>query len=261
MSGPHRGTRALIIGGSQGLGLAVARQLIEDGCRQIVISGRDAEKGERTARQLRADGAEASFARVDMGDAGSIRELVDTSASRMGGINVLVNAAADSSRGDVFDTDPRDWDRIMDINAKGPFFALQRVAQLARDGSYSATVVNILSMVIYCGQSYLAAYSASKAALANVTRNAAQSLRHHGIRVNGVACGWMNTPGEDAVQRKWHGAADGWLEKAAAAQPFGQLVEPADVAELVSYMAGPRSGVMTGSIVDFDQNVAGAYPE
>jgi NAD(P)-dependent dehydrogenase (short-subunit alcohol dehydrogenase family) len=261
MSAPHRQSCALVTGGSQGLGLAVARQLTADGCRQIVIAGRDVDKGQQTARQMQADGVDAFFIAVDMGDAGSVRELVDQATQRMGRINVLVNAAADSSRGDVFDTDPQDWDRLMSINLKGPFFAIQRVAQLARAGGHPASVVNILSMVIYCGQSFLAAYSASKAGLANVTRNAAQSLRQHQIRVNGVACGWMNTPGEDAVQRKWHGAGEDWLEKAAAAQPFGKLVEPADVAGLVSYLTGPHSGVMTGSIIDFDQNVAGAYPE
>ena len=80
-------------------------------------------------------------------------------------------------------------------------------------------------MVVHCGQSFLAPYSASKAALANVTKNAAQALRRHRIRVNGINCGWMDTPGEDATQRKYHGAGDDWLAKAEAAQPFGHPCE------------------------------------
>ena len=71
----------------------------------------------------------------------------------------------------------------------------------------------------------------------------------------------MGTPGEDATQRKWHGAGDDWLARAEAAQPFGMLVKPAHVAGLVAYLLGPSSGVMTGALVDFDQNVTGAYPE
>ena len=102
-------------------------------------------------------------------------------------------------------------------------------------------------MVVHCGQSFLAPYSASKAALANVTKNSAQALRRHRIRVNGINCGWMDTPGEDAIQRKYHGAGDDWLEKAEAAQPFGTLVKPAQVARLAAYMLGPASGVMTGA--------------
>ena len=144
---------------------------------------------------------------------------------------------------------------------RSPFFAIQRVAQGAIERSFTASVVNILSMASHCGQSFLAPYSASKAALANVTKNAAQALRSHRIWVNGINCGWMDTPGEDAVQRRFHDAGDDWLERAEAAQPFGMLVKPVHVAGLASHMLGPDSGVMTGSVVDFDQYVAGAYPE
>ena len=79
--------------------------------------------------------------------------------------------------------------------------------------------------------------------------------------MNGINCGWMDTPGEDVVQRRFHDAGDDWLERAEAVQPFGMLVKPEHVAGLASYMLGPGSGVMTGSIVDFDQHVAGSYPE
>ena len=71
----------------------------------------------------------------------------------------------------------------------------------------------------------------------------------------------MDTEGEDIVQKKWHGASDDWLAKAEAGQPMGQLVKPAQLARLISYMASPQSGVMTGSLVDYDQSIAGASPE
>ena len=71
----------------------------------------------------------------------------------------------------------------------------------------------------------------------------------------------MDTPGEDATQRRWHGAGDDWLAKAEAAQPFGQLVKPDEVAGLAAYLLAPEAGVMTGAVIDYDQNVAGAYPE
>jgi len=71
----------------------------------------------------------------------------------------------------------------------------------------------------------------------------------------------MDTPGEDATQKRFHGASDNWLAEAEARQPFGQLVKPTEVAPLVAYLLSPRSGVMTGALIDCDQNVAGAYPE
>lgn len=252
----HRDTAALILGGTQGLGLAIAGRLAAEGCTRIVLTGRDAAKGQAAARSL---GATFLPADLESGDMGAV---VDAAAAALGApLSALCVAGALTDRGSILDTGPALWDRIMAANTRAPFFALQRFAQVAIDTGTPASAVMILSMVTHCGQSFLAPYSASKAALANVVKNSANALRRQRIRVNGINCGWMDTPGEDAVQRKYHGAADGWLEAAEARQPFGMLVKPAHVAGLAAYMLGPESGVMTGSIVDFDQNVAGAYPE
>lgn len=256
MTGSHEGTVAVVTGGTQGLGLAIAEELAREGCTRLLLAGRDRAKGEAAAARLGA-----AFAAVEMGDARAAAGLIDHAAERWGRVTALVNAAAATDRASILDATEADWDRHMAVNAKGPFFALQRLAQRAVEGGHPAACVNILSMVVHCGQSFLAPYSASKAALANVTRNAAQALRRHRIRVNAINCGWMDTPGEDAVQRRHHGATDGWLERAEAAAPMGMLVKPAHVAGLASYLLSERSGVMTGSLIDFDQTVAGAYPE
>ncbi|WP_439562833.1 SDR family oxidoreductase [Roseinatronobacter sp.] len=252
----HETTHALILGGTQGLGLAIAHKLKAEGCTKLVITGRDSAKGQAVAA-----GLGASFMEADLGNTEATVATVDRAADHLGRVDALVVAGALTDRGTVLDTSPELWDRMMTANVRTPFFALQRVAQHAIAAGHGASVVNILSMVVHCGQSFLAPYSASKATLANVTRNAAQALRHHHIRVNGINCGWMDTPGEDAVQRRHHGAGDDWLARAEAAQPFGMLVKPAHVAGLASYMLGSSSGVMTGALVDFDQNVAGAYAE
>jgi NAD(P)-dependent dehydrogenase (short-subunit alcohol dehydrogenase family) len=258
---PHIDTVAVVTGGTQGLGRAVAEALIAEGCTRIAIAGRRIAEGEAAARDLSGQGAEVRFLQVDMADSDAAGHLIDRAAETFGRVTALVNAAAATDRGSILDTRPDVFDRLMAVNARGPFFALQRLAQRAVEGGHPAACVNILSMVVHCGQSFLSPYAASKAALANITRNAAQALRHNSVRVNGINCGWMDTPGEDAVQRRYHGAADGWLQAAEARQPMGTLVKPAHVAGLVTYLLGPRSGVMTGALVDFDQNVAGAYPE
>ena len=257
----HASTVAVITGGGQGLGLAIAERLVAEGCRKLVISGRNVTKGEAAAEGLRASGADVRFLPADMKDAGEAAELVERALMRFGPVNALVNAAASTARGSILDTTPEGWDELMDTNAKGPFFALQRFAQAAVAAGHPASCVNIVTMSSHCGQSFLAGYAASKAALANITKNSANALRAHRIRVNGVNVGWMDTPGEDAIQRGFHGAGDGWLEAAEAKQPFGMLVKPAHVAGLVSYLLSPESGVMTGAMVDFDQNVNGAYGE
>jgi NAD(P)-dependent dehydrogenase (short-subunit alcohol dehydrogenase family) len=257
----HSDTVAVIAGGTQGLGLAIAERLVAEGCTQLAIAGRRDPEGEKAADCLRERGAEVLFVRADMGRVEDAVGLVDRAAERFGRLTALVNAAATTERGSILDCSPADFDRHIAVNTRGPFFALQRFAQLALAAEHPACAVNILSMVVHCGQSYLAPYSASKAALANITKNAAQTLRGHRIRVNGINCGWMDTPGEDMTQRRFHGATDGWLEAAESRQPMGMLVKPAHVAGLASYLLSGESGVMTGALVDFDQNVAGAYPE
>ncbi|MES2845439.1 MAG: SDR family oxidoreductase [Pseudomonadota bacterium] len=257
----HSQTVAVITGGSQGLGLAIAERLISEGCTRLVIAGRGVTKGENAAAHLRKSGADVQFLPADMGKVEDAVGLIDRTVARFGMVNALVNAAASTDRGSILDTTPDAWDAHIAVNARGPFFALQRFAQCAIAAGHPASAVNILSMVIHCGQSVLAPYSASKAALANVTKNAAQALRGNQIRVNGINCGWMDTPGEDAIQRQYHGGGDDWLALAESRQPMGMLVKPVHVAGLASYMLSADSGVMTGALVDFDQNVTGAYGE
>ncbi len=254
--GRHDDTVAVVTGGTQGLGRAVAERLIAEGCTRVVISARDVAKGEAVAAEIGAH-----FVPVEMGDVAAAQGLIDGAAEKFGRVTALVNAAAVTDRASILDCTPAEWDRQMAANARGPFFAIQRLAQLAVAAGHPASVVNILSMVTHCGQSFLAPYSASKAALLNVTKNSANALAQHRIRVNGINVGWMDTPAEDAIQRKWHGAGDDWLEKAEAAKPFGSLVKPVSVAGLVSYLLSSDAGVMTGAIIDFDQHVSGATPE
>lgn len=254
--GMHTDTAALIIGGTQGLGLAVAERLRAEGCTRIVISGRNVARGEAAAEAVGAH-----FLASDLADTDSVVRLVDTAAQQMGRVSALVNAGALTHRGSILDTTPEFFDLMFATNTRSPFFAIQRVAQMAIAAEHPASIVNILSMSAHVGQSFLAPYSASKGALGVITKNAANALRKHRIRVNGINIGWMDTPGEDAIQREFHGARDGWLEKAEAAQPMGMLVKPRHVAALVSYMLSDEAGVMTGSLVDFDQNVAGVVGE
>lgn len=257
----HSQTAALITGGTQGLGLAIAERLAAEGCRRIALAGRGADRGAAAVSALRAQGVDARFLPADLGQVDQAIGVVEAAAAQFGRLTALVNSAAATDRGSILDTTPERFDQIFAVNTRGAFFALQRFAQLAIAGNHAAQAVNILSMVVHGGQTFLAPYSASKAALANITKNAAHTLRHHRIRVNGINVGWMDTPGEDMIQRKYHGAGDDWLAQAEAKQPLGMLVKPGHVAELASFMLSDASGVMTGSLVDFDQTIAGTYPE
>ena len=251
----HKDTRALVTGGAQGLGLAIARELIAQGCTHLTLADINPD-GAATAQSLGAH-----FIQTDMGDAEDAMKMVDEAAAKMGRVTALVNAAGDTRRGTILDTTPDRWDEIQSTNAKGPFFALQRFAQLAIANDHPASAVNILSIVVHGGTSVLAPYGASKAALLYTTKNAANTLAKHRIRINGINVGWMDTPGEDHRQRASHNRPKGWLKDAEANLPFGKLVKPEDVARQTAFLLGEGSGVVTGSIIDFDQQVVGAYPD
>jgi NAD(P)-dependent dehydrogenase (short-subunit alcohol dehydrogenase family) len=121
------------------------------------------------------------------------------------------------------------------------------------------TIVNIITMSAHGGQPHLAPYVAAKAGLIGLTRNAAHAHRFDRIRINGVNIGWTDTEGEDEIQRRFHGATDGWRERAGRELPMGKLGQPDEIADFVVFLLSDRSGVVTGSVIDWDQNVVGGH--
>ncbi len=253
------GKVAIVTGGSQGLGEAIAREFAERGARGLLLTGRNAARGEAVAESLRTAGCDARFHQVDLADLDAVRGVVPAAERAFGHLDILVNAAGDTDRGTIFDTSPALYERIMAVNLRAPFFLIQDAADLMRRQDIPGAVVNIQSMSAHGGQPFLSAYSVSKAALAALTKNAAYGLLKHRIRVNGLNIGWMATPGEDAIMKLRHDAKDGWLEQANASQPFGRLIDPREVAKAVAYLASAESGLMTGSNIDFDQTILGAH--
>jgi NAD(P)-dependent dehydrogenase (short-subunit alcohol dehydrogenase family) len=257
----NRTTTTIITGGAQGVGFAIAERLAREGAPGIVLSGRNLDKGEKAATRIQSRGTDCIFVKADVSIPEDCFKLVDTALERFGTVNGLVNAAALPDRGTLLDTSLELWNRHFETNVRGPFLIMQGLVKHLVETGKPGSIVNTISMVAHCGQSYLTAYSASKGALATLTKNVANAYAAKRIRCNGILTGWMDTPGESVTQKKFHGASEDWLAKAEAAQPMGQLVKPDQVAGLAAYMLSPESGVMTGALVDYDQNVAGAYPE
>ena len=253
------GKVAVVTGGTQGLGEAIARLFAARGAAGLVICGRQSDKGEAVAADLTAQGCRTVFVRADLARVDDARAVVAAAERAFGRVDALVNAAGITDRGTIFDTSPELFDRMVAVNLRAPFFLMQEAAKLMRRERVEGAMVNILSMSAHGGQPFLTPYSMSKGALATLTKNAAFSLMPWRIRVNALNIGWMNTPGEDRIMRTVHGATDGWLEKAAAEQPFGRLIEPDEVARACAFLCSAESGLMTGAVIDFDQSVAGCY--
>ncbi len=253
-----QGRIAVITGGTQGLGEAVARLFASRGAAGLVICGRDAGRGEKVAAELTASGCRTVFVQADLARVEDCRRVIRRADEEFGTLHALVNAAALTDRGTILDTSPELFDRMFAVNVRAPFFLIQDAAKLMRRQRVAGSIVNIQSISAHGGQSFITAYCASKGALAILTKNAAFSLMPDHIRVNGLNIGWMDSPGEHRIQAAFHGAKPDWLAEAEAKQPFGRLVKPDEVARTVAFLASDESGLMTGSVIDFDQQVIGA---
>jgi NAD(P)-dependent dehydrogenase (short-subunit alcohol dehydrogenase family) len=256
------GKIAVVTGGTQGLGAEVARLFAERGAAGLVICGRSIAKGEAKAKTIsEAYGAKVHFVAADLEKVEDCRKVISAARETFGRLDALVNVAAITDRGTILDTDPQLFDRMFAINTRAPFFLMQEAIRLMLETKTEGTIVNISSMSAMAGQPFIAAYCASKGALDTLTRNTAFALLKNRIRVNALNIGWMASDGEDRIQREFHGAPEDWLAAAAAKQPFGRLVDPAEVARACAYLSSEESGLMTGATINFDQSIWGAYED
>lgn len=249
---------AIITGAAQGVGEAIARRLAADGISRLLLIDRQESLLRQVAADLNKDGVEAQAISLDLTDADTLRDVVGSAAKAAGEVYVLVNAAGTTARGGLDDIDPETFNSIFAINVRAPLFMMQTVAPFMPRGG---TVVNICSMLAYGGPPFLLAYSSSKAALAALTKGAANSVKWDGVRVFGINLGWTWTPAEQIVQTQLHGLPENWREEIGAKQPFGRLLMPEDPAALTSFLVSPEASMMTGAIIDLDQHVAGTVDD
>ena len=248
---------AIVTGGSQGIGYAITAEMINSGLGKAVIASRDQDKGEKAAQALTELGAEVVFVAADLGEPDGPGRVADVAESRFGSIHALVNGAAVTDRDSVYEPDLELFDRVMAVNVRAPLELSHRVVANMKAHGVEGSIVNIGSVASHAGPPFLASYSSSKGALTALTKNLANALKWDRIRVNIVNPGWMNTPGEDAIQKRFHGRGDGWLEDVVDSQPFGRLIEPEEIARLVAFLASPSSGMITGAVIDYDQAIIG----
>jgi NAD(P)-dependent dehydrogenase (short-subunit alcohol dehydrogenase family) len=260
---PHcslEGKVAIITGSTQGLGEATARLFKERGIRGLILTGRNAERGRQLVESLTDDTCSAHFVQADLSKMEDVEKITKAADEHFGTLHILVNAAACTGRGSIWDTTPELLDKMMAVNLKAPFFLMQQSIKIMEREKAHGSIVNISSTASYGSLPMLAPYSISKGALNVATKNIAYAVMRSHIRVNALGIGWMDTPGEDAVQREVHGGSDDWLQQAEAQQPFGRLLKVGEVARCIAYCASDESGMMTGCLIDFDQSVFGGGP-
>ena len=255
------GKVAVVTGGTQGLGAAVARLFAEAGAAGRVIVGRNVEKGRAVAQDITAgSGVPVEMVPADLGSIEEVQGIVPAADRRFGRVDILVNAAGLTDRGNVLNTTPELFDRMFAVNTRAPFFLMQDAAKVMIREGLEGRIVNIGSMSGLAGQPFLAPYAGSKGALSTLTRHAGFALMRHKIHVNQLDIGWMDSDNERALVLSETGDP-GFIDRAAAAKPFGRILDPKEVARAVLWMASDDSGMMTGAVIPFDQSVYGGYDD
>lgn len=250
------GKVCVVTGSTQGLGAAIARRLAAAGAAGVVVTGRNAARGQAVMDSLPCP---AVFVAGDLAQVDDCRQVIATADQRFGRIDVLVNAAAITDRGTILTTSPDLFDAMFATNVRAPFFLMQEAIRLMIRDGIAGAILNIGSTSAMAGQPFISAYCASKGALATLTANTAFAVMGNRIRVNQLNPGWMSTDQERALQLTETGDPE-WEAKASARLPFGRLIDPDEVARAVNFIVSEDAGLMTGAIVNLDQGVWGAFP-
>jgi NAD(P)-dependent dehydrogenase (short-subunit alcohol dehydrogenase family) len=240
------GKVAVVTGASRGIGAAIARGLAEFGAH-VVLSSRKQDAVDATAQALRDDGLEATGVAAHVGDPEAVRRLVERTREQYGGVDVLVNnAATNPVSGPLLETDERAFDKVIEVNLKGPLELAKRVHPLMKERG-GGSVINVSSVGALRPIGGLGLYNLSKAALINLTQVMAQEWAGDGIRANAICPGLVQTKLSEALWKD-----EEVLERFLQRVPLGRIARPDEMAALAVYLASPASSYCTGAVFTAD---------
>lgn len=244
-----KGKRALITGGSSGIGSATARLFAREGAL-VAIADIDIENGESLVSAIKGEGGSAIFLPCDVSVSSQCRQAVEKIVSEFGGLDILFNNAGIIQRATILDTDEEEWERVMAVNVKSVFL-MSKSAIPAMLDSGEGVIVNSASGWGLVGGRSAASYCASKGAVVQLTRAMALDHGEQGIRVNCICPGDTDTP----MLRKEAGQLDQPVSEflaEAADRPLGRVGIPEDIARAVLYLASDDSSFVTGTTLVVD---------
>ena len=247
----------VITGSTQGSGAETAKLIASRGAKAITICGRNEKNGIKVKSEIETFGTKCIFVKADLENLKDCKKIISKTDKKFGTINSLINCAAYTGRGTILSTSQKEFEKMFNVNVRAPFFLMQDTIKIMIRDRVKGTIAHVLSVAAYSGMPFLAAYSPSKAALGIMIKNVANAVSGHQIRVNGINLGWTDTPAEHDVQKKYHKGTKDWLKKAEKKVPFKRLNKPIDVARMLAFLCAEESGLMTGSLIDYDQTVVG----
>ncbi|MFF9778125.1 SDR family oxidoreductase [Streptomyces sp. NPDC013978] len=246
--GALKGRTALVTGAGRGIGRAIARRLAEDGALIAVHYGSDETSARQTAELITDRGGRAFLVRAPLGvpgDVGTLYERFDSGLEELAeppALDILVNNAGFNIRGGLADVTPQDFDRLMAVHAKAPLFLVQQGLRRLREGG---RIINISSAATRVALPSSLSYSMAKSALDALTHTLARELGDRQITVNSVAPGFVKT---DMNKQRWSTPEQEATH--AACSVFGRMGQPADIADIVAFLASDDSRWITGQCID-----------
>ena len=240
-----KGKDAVVTGGTRGIGYAIVKKFLENGA-SVVLWGSRQETVDRALERLRQDNPDWQVTGMapDLGSYEEVARALDSVKKKYGKIDIMVNNAGISARDSLYDYNPEDFDRIMDLNVNSVFRCSKAAAAIMREHG-GGVILNTSSMVSFYGQPAGSGYPASKFALNGLTKSLARELGRDHIRVNAVAPGVTRTDMMEAVPQEV-------IEPIVRTIPLGRLGEAEDIANAFLFLASDMASYITGAIIPVD---------
>ena len=239
------GQKALVFGGTSGLGRAIALGLAEAGADVVPVSRR-IEEVQKTATEIRAKGKKTLEVAADVTKREDVQRVIDMMMGEMGRIDILVNSAGTTTRGPSLEFKDSDWDRIMDLNVRGTWHACQMVGRVMKEQQYGR-MINIASLASFVSVHEVMPYCASKGAVLQITRALAAEWARYGITVNGIAPGVFETPLNREVLKD-----PSRRLSILSRTPMGRYGELEEIVGAAIYLASPSASFVTGHTLVVD---------
>jgi len=245
---------AIVTGGSRGIGAEIARCLAELGVR-VIVAARSTDEIERVAAALRRGGAEARAIPCDVAEPESIEALFSAARSHLGDIDILINNAGIASAAPVAKLELAEWTRLWTVNATGTFLTMKQALPGMVERGWGR-IVNMASIAALRGARYISGYAASKHAVMGLTRSAAAEVAAHGVTVNAVCPGYVDTPMTDTtisniVERTGLSEEEA-LDAILTTSPLGRLITPEEVAAAAVFLCAEEAAAINGQTIVLD---------